>query len=83
MKIFKGDIDASRIKFELALLTGLQKKSRHIMELVGYTDLPEFSLVIKFYRNGTLQGKIRDPSFNYDTNFVHKAALGIANGMVL
>ena len=40
IKIYKRTESDQNIKFELAILSGLQNKSRHIMNIVGYTERP-------------------------------------------
>ena len=82
VKFFKDSFSAEGIKFEIALLSGLQNKSPHIMQLVGYTDVPELTIVTKFYVNGSLSARIKDPEFMYDASFVKKISTGIAAGMV-
>ena len=81
VKVYKGDFSDASIKYELALLSSLQYRSKHILELVGYTETPALTIVTRFYENGTLGSKIHDEKFNYPLTFVRDIALGLAIGM--
>ena len=81
--MFSNTGEQEGIKLELALLSGLQFRCKQIMRLVGYIEEPQMLIVTKFYRNGSLSGKLSDPAFEYDLDFVHKIALGLATGMAV
>ena len=81
VKVFKGGFTDASIKYELALLSSLQYRSKHILELVGCTEMPTLTIVTRFYENGTLASKIYDEEFVYPATFVRDIALGLAIGM--
>ena len=85
VKVFQsGALDLRDVKFELALLTALQKKSRHILELVGYHETADtLKILLKLYEHGTLGSKIHDPRFHYPEGFVTNTVNGIIKGMSL
>ena len=80
VKVFQEKMVDDSIKYELALMSSLQNKSKHIIQLAGYTEQP-LMIATKFYENGSLAQKIHDASFVYPEGFVHAMALGIAEGM--
>ena len=63
------------------MLNGLQNKSKHVLQLVGFTDFPELAILSKFYVNGPLSQKIRDQGFVYPAGFVDRVVRGIVAGM--
>ena len=63
------------------MLHGLQKKTRHILQLIGYTEEPDITIVSKYYRNGTLSKRIFSKRVQLTTEFILKAVKGIATGM--
>ena len=69
------------VRFELAILNGLQNKSKHILQLVGYCDEPSLTIITRYYSNGSLQGLIHRNDFSYDESFILHLALGIVQGM--
>ena len=81
VKVFKGSFSDTSIKYELALLSSLQGRSKHILELVGFTETPSLTIVTKFYESGTLASKIHDETFVYPPIFVRDIAMGLAIGM--
>ena len=58
----------------------LQKRTRHIIELVGYSEHP-LRIVTRFYVNGPLSVFIHDPERDYDGEWMEQVARGIAAGM--
>ena len=83
IKIFRtGALDLRDVKFELALLSALQKKSKNVLELVGYYETKEsLQILLKLYSNGTLGSKILDLKFDYPDAFVHRVINGIIEGL--
>lgn len=68
------------IKFELAIMSGLQGRSRHVIELVGYVDEP-LSIITKLYSGGSLAIRIHDPNHTYDAVWIRRVARDISAGM--
>ena len=64
----------------MALTAQLQKRTRHIIELVGYSERP-LRIVTRFYANGPLSVFIHDPERDYDGDWMEQVARGIATGM--
>ena len=85
VKVFQAVVlDLRDVKFELALLSALQKKSKHILELVGYCETHgSLQIILKLYENGTLGSKIHDQRFKYPEGFVVQVVNGIIQGMKL
>ena len=81
LKVYKSDFSDASIKYELALLSSLQYRSKHIVELVGYTETPALTIATRFYENGTLSSKIYNEGFSYPPTFVRDIALGLATGV--
>ena len=79
----EDESNVTAIKFELAVLSGLQNKSKHIMQLVGYTEAPEMTILTKYYPNGSLAAKLRDHAFAVDGSFIERLAMGLVNGMCI
>ena len=68
------------IKFELAIMGGLQGRSRNVIQLVGYSDEP-LTIVTKLYVGGSLANRIHDLSRAYDSAWIRRIAMDIAMGM--
>ena len=82
-KVFKrGSFEEVDIKYELALMSALQKRSKHILQLAGYTEMPGNLIILsRFYENGTLGSKIHDAAYVYPDGFVSRVVLGMVEGM--
>ena len=70
------------IRFELALVSNLQNKSKHILELVGYCEDP-LRIVTKYYPGGTLSDYIFEDTDILDLDVIRGLALGIAKGLMV
>ena len=80
VKVFKDGTESDAVKFELALLSSLQRKSAHILYLVGYLPQP-LTIVTRFYENGTLYSRIHNLEIPYEADFMWRIAFGVARGM--
>ena len=69
------------MRFELAILNSLQNLSEHILQLVGYCEEPQLTIVTRFYSNGTLHSIIHNRTVFVDDRFIMDMATGIARGM--
>ena len=80
VKCFKKDVHEAEVKFEIGILSLLQKRSQHILQMVGYSEAP-FRVIMRLYPRGALGSYIYDTSFKYLEGFVLTTAMGIAEGM--